>query len=282
MALQGRDYQMVRDDNAKQQNDMENGQKNSQSGAPKRNRALMVAVIAFSMMAIFASIVAIAVVVRAKRVDAPAVEVTEVAYQPKAEGSLAYGDYPFTSTRKVVFHDFLTSGVYSNNRTKFCKQLRIMRNEIFARHGYIFASSDLRSHFEQKEWYTPITKDVKFSAIEKFNVEYIKACEDAIKNPGEGDDFNEFWGFTHEQLTRRKLTENDLCNDWSAEELRVIRNVIYAYHGYIFNDPELREHFGYCWWYRPVTKEVKLSAIEAYNVEFIKRYAKSIWGNNSI
>lgn len=32
-------------------------------------------------------------------------------------------------------------------------ELRLMRNEIFARHGYIFKSADLRNHFSKQPWY---------------------------------------------------------------------------------------------------------------------------------
>jgi len=55
--------------------------------------------------------------------------------------------------------------------------LRIARNEIFARHGYAFKSADLRAYFSQYSWYTPKTKNVRLSAIEKLNVEFIKMYE---------------------------------------------------------------------------------------------------------
>lgn len=34
-------------------------------------------------------------------------------------------------------------------------QIRIARNEIFARHGYTFSSEDLKNYFSSKSWYTP-------------------------------------------------------------------------------------------------------------------------------
>ena len=52
-----------------------------------------------------------------------------------------------------------------------------MRNEIYARHGYIFDSKDLHNHFMKKSWYCPVTKDVKLSAIEKYNVDFIQQYE---------------------------------------------------------------------------------------------------------
>lgn len=37
---------------------------------------------------------------------------------------------------------------------KSLRELRLLRNEIFARHGYIFQSEDLQQHFSQQAWGT--------------------------------------------------------------------------------------------------------------------------------
>ena len=60
-------------------------------------------------------------------------------------------------------------------------ELRIKRNEIFARHGYIFKSKDLQDYFSKQDWYTAKYEDVtdKLSNIEKQNVEILKKYEDS-------------------------------------------------------------------------------------------------------
>ena len=57
--------------------------------------------------------------------------------------------------------------------------LRIMRNEIMARHGYRFQSKDLQEYFSSMPWYKPAASndEVKLSFIEQLNVELIKAVE---------------------------------------------------------------------------------------------------------
>lgn len=57
--------------------------------------------------------------------------------------------------------------------------LRIMRNEIMARHGYRFQSKDLQEYFSSMPWYKPAASndEVKLSFIERLNVELIKAVE---------------------------------------------------------------------------------------------------------
>jgi YARHG domain len=44
--------------------------------------------------------------------------------------------------------------------------IRMIRNLIFARHGYSFNNKDLRLVFEGYEWYTPVTNDVKETLTE--------------------------------------------------------------------------------------------------------------------
>lgn len=54
-----------------------------------------------------------------------------------------------------------------------------MRNEIFARHGYIFKTDDMRQYFNSQNWYSPMYNEVSssLSSIEKYNVEFIKKYE---------------------------------------------------------------------------------------------------------
>jgi hypothetical protein len=56
-------------------------------------------------------------------------------------------------------------------------QLRIARNEIYARHGFRFKSADLAAYFSKMPWYTPLTDTVSLSPIEQANVELIGTYE---------------------------------------------------------------------------------------------------------
>ena len=59
------------------------------------------------------------------------------------------------------------------------KALRIMRNEILARHGYRFKSKDLQEYFGKQTWYKPLKDNskIRLSFIEQLNVELIKYAE---------------------------------------------------------------------------------------------------------
>ena len=90
------------------------------------------------------------------------------------------GIYPQSSQRELKESDV-------NNLTKW--ELEVMRNEIFARHGYCFKKKNLRETFEELDWYIPNTVDVKdlLTDVEKKNVEMIKKYEKY--NEQYGDEF---------------------------------------------------------------------------------------------
>jgi hypothetical protein len=76
--------------------------------------------------------------------------------------------YPASSSR------LLSSSELSSYSTK---QLRYIRNEIFARHGYLFKSADLNQYFRSQPWYKAQGKSISLSEIEQLNVILIKGLE---------------------------------------------------------------------------------------------------------
>ncbi len=89
---------------------------------------------------------------------------TTFAYNPKL------GMYPQASTKALVESDV-------ENLTKH--DITIMRNEIYARHGYCFKNKDMRNYFDGEEWYMPMTIDIRnnLSPIEKENEVLLKRYE---------------------------------------------------------------------------------------------------------
>jgi hypothetical protein len=56
-------------------------------------------------------------------------------------------------------------------------QLRLARNEIFARNGHRFNDPALRRHFEQYSWYEPRPGTVSLNSVEQANVELLRQAE---------------------------------------------------------------------------------------------------------
>jgi hypothetical protein len=70
----------------------------------------------------------------------------------------------------------------------------------------------------------------------------------------------------------------DILNDFTASQLKLIRNEIYARHGYAFKTDELRSYFAAQDWYRAVDTagEGQLSDLERLNVQIIVDQVKEI------
>ncbi|MHB0997129.1 MAG: YARHG domain-containing protein, partial [Elusimicrobiales bacterium] len=64
-------------------------------------------------------------------------------------------------------------------------ELRILRNEIFAKHGHVFESRDLRQHFASQDWYSPAAAGemTPLSLEEKLLVDNILRREKALSRP---------------------------------------------------------------------------------------------------
>lgn len=80
------------------------------------------------------------------------------------------GDYFVASSKRLA----------KDELRKYSKQdLKLMRNEIYARYGYIFSSTDLKTHFEKKKWYEPKVNNVDryLTETEKKNISTIRELE---------------------------------------------------------------------------------------------------------
>ncbi len=85
------------------------------------------------------------------------------------------GKYPFASMRYLTPDDL-------HHRTK--EELQLMRNEIYARHGYTFHTPDLQSYFHKQKWYKPLHDNEavvkKLTATERKNIRLIKKYEEQL------------------------------------------------------------------------------------------------------
>ena len=136
-------------------------------------------------------------------------------------------------------------------------ELRILREEFWARAGKKIEAAGIRSFFDWRDWYHPVKDQskVKLSKIEDENVAILAAYEDKMR----------------QRLAAEPLTD-DFLGDLFAEDLRVLRNEIYARHGRIFRDPELQKYFVAQAWYTPNPdfKDEMLSEVESENLKKIK------------
>ena len=97
----------------------------------------------------------------------------QIMISKKMETSLDERDYGLMSITKLKKEYF---SKFDNQR------LRLIRNELYAYHGYSFNSQDLSDFFKEKKWYKPTQKTIEtisseLSEIERYNIGMIQEIE---------------------------------------------------------------------------------------------------------
>jgi len=88
---------------------------------------------------------------------------------------VGYGHSDIESLAKLIIIGKL------DEDTEF-RYLSLLRNEMYARNGYIFKDARLKAFFNQMPWYKPISEDVQLNGYERTNVRAIKRLEKRIKD----------------------------------------------------------------------------------------------------
>ena len=125
--------------------------------------------------------------------------------------------------------------------------------------------------FENGDWYIDDVDANKQRMItylkedSSSDIDEVSSSEDSGKSQLRGN-----------ELSIRKLTERDI-EGLSSGELEILRNVVYARYGYLFQREDLRRFFLQYSWYQPTNKDANeiydnFTEIERYNIEFIKKH----------
>jgi hypothetical protein len=140
-------------------------------------------------------------------------------------------------------------------------ELRLLRNEVYARRGRMFRTEWLSQYFWSQPWYLASEEgaEPELTAVEKKNIETIVSFEKQVKD----------------ELSTKPLPKG-LLEGMFLEDARKLRQEIYARHGKVFKDKWLQKYFASFDWYKPDTKytDASLSAVERQNIASIAAYEK--------
>jgi hypothetical protein len=146
---------------------------------------------------------------------------------------------------------------------------RVLRAEIEAIHGKRFTDEPwLQKYFEERYWYTPDPQyDAgRLSEIERKNIEAIAAAQKKQRNVGisPGD----------MEIFQQSPVSEEMLNGLSLQELRYLRNEIFARRGRRFSASWLQRYFEAQDWYEAskTGRQQELTEIEKRNAETIQRY----------
>ncbi|HEV7797614.1 MAG TPA: YARHG domain-containing protein [Pyrinomonadaceae bacterium] len=152
---------------------------------------------------------------------------------------------------------------------------RVLRAEVEAIHGKRFSEPWLQQYFDERYWYKPADKydSKKLSPIEEKNLLTIEAAQKKSRKlalaPGDME------------LFENKLIAEQMLHGLSLNELRLLRNEVYARHGRQFQAEWLQQYFWGQPWYQPDSnfKDEELSGPDKQNVETIVAYENKIHDN---
>jgi hypothetical protein len=140
-------------------------------------------------------------------------------------------------------------------------ELRLLRNEVYARRGKVFKTWWIQDYFYGQDWYTPDEqgREPKLSPVEQRNVAVIVKYEQKL----------------HERLGLEPISDA-LLEGMYLEDARKLRQEILARHGKVFKDRGTQKYFSSFAWYRadPSFNEKKLSPVEKKNIATILAYER--------
>jgi hypothetical protein len=140
-------------------------------------------------------------------------------------------------------------------------ELRLLRNEVYARRGRQFRTAWLAQFFYSQPWYEPSEtfQDTDLTDIEKQNIETIAKYENRLK----------------EELSAKPVAPT-LLEGLFLEDARKLRFEIQARHGKVFKDKWVQDYFVSFPWYKPNPQyqDTMLTTTEQRNVAAILAYEK--------
>jgi len=176
----------------------------------------------------------------------------EAAQRKQRHAAISPGDMELFENRPVTEDMLKGLSLY---------ELRLLRNEIYARRGRQFRTEWLSQYFYSQPWYDPRddNKEPELSDTEKKNVEAIVNFERKLK----------------ESLSQQPIPKG-LLEGMFLEDARKLRQEIYARHGKVFRDKWLQKYFQSFDWYKanPGYTDAALTAVERQNISAIAAYEK--------
>ncbi|HEV7889682.1 MAG TPA: YARHG domain-containing protein [Pyrinomonadaceae bacterium] len=186
------------------------------------------------------------------KVERANLSVIDAAQRKQRHAAVSPGDMEHFEKRLVT--EEMLKGLSLN-------ELRLLRNEVYARRGRAFRTEWLSQYFYSQPWYDPREDYIEpeLSDTEKKNIETIVVYERKVKD----------------SLSSQPIPKG-LLEGMFLEDARKLRNEIYARHGKVFKDRWLQKYYASFDWYKPNQRysDATLTAVERQNAASIAAYEK--------
>lgn len=141
------------------------------------------------------------------------------------------------------------------------RDLRLLRNGFYALQGRKFHTSWISDFLETQDWYKPVDDPKPLTLMEHDNILKVVERERQI----------------HEGLSTKPVTKG-LVDGLLLEDVRNLKDEIYARHGRVFKTKWLQSYFASLPWYKanPDYSDSMLNPIEQKNIAYLAQVQKKL------
>ncbi len=152
------------------------------------------------------------------------------------------------------------------------EQIQFIINQIYAKNGYVFRTTDIQNYFSRMPWYVPVSGDasrLQMSSVDRSNLNLLVRYRDGSSENTSGLG----WMWTR-HVVDGALTASYVRN-LSDYDIQLLINTIYAKNGYIFETDSLQYMFEGQPWYHGVTRDgsaLHFSSLDQKNLRLLTSY----------
>lgn len=152
------------------------------------------------------------------------------------------------------------------------EQIQFIINQIYAKNGYVFRTTEIQNYFSRMPWYVPVSGDasrLQMSSVDRSNLNLLVSYRDGQS----GNTSGLGWMWT------RRAVDSELTSGYvrnlSDYDIQLLINTIYAKNGYIFETDSLQYMFEGQAWYHGVTRDasaLNFSSLDQKNLRLLTSY----------
>ena len=194
----------------------------------------------------------------------------EAAQEPRSQSESNYVSYVEETNAASVYPTYYLSETEVAGMDG--EQIQFIINQIYAKNGYVFRTTEIQNYFSRMPWYVPVSNDasrLQMSSVDRSNLNLLVSYRDGKS----GNTSGLGWMWTRHAVDS-ELTAGYVRN-LSDYDIQLLINTIYAKNGYIFETDSLQYMFEGQAWYHGVTRDasaLNFSSLDQKNLRLLTSY----------
>ena len=194
----------------------------------------------------------------------------ETAKEPRSQSETDYVSYVEETNAASVYPTYYLSETEVAGMDG--EQIQFIINQIYAKNGYVFRTTEIQNYFSRMPWYVPVSGDasrLQMSSVDRSNLNLLVSYRDGQS----GNTSGLGWMWT------RRAVDSELTSGYvrnlSDYDIQLLINTIYAKNGYIFETDSLQYMFEGQAWYHGVTRDasaLNFSSLDQKNLRLLTSY----------